>query len=246
MENPLTQQYPRPPLAPPCAAASPISARPFPEPPPEAKKVQLTVTIGTRSADPPVLTDSARLKGRGRSIRRVFGGTPEAVAAARAFTRDALGTVPALDDVVLLVSELCSNAIRHTASGHDGTFEVTISVGRGGVQISVRDEGSDQQPVVRPTEPCADGGRGLQLVRQLADRWGYRGDRGGRVVFFAVHWLVSRHLCCANNCAWPVPGEDAWLVLPGLDRLSGHGRYLDDCTSGSARHPRRTDGGDHW
>jgi serine/threonine-protein kinase RsbW len=130
-------------------------------------------------------------------MRQVFGGTPEAVAAARAFTRDALGAVPALDDVVLLVSELCSNAIRHTASGHGGTFEVAISVGRGGVQVSVRDEGSDQQPVVRPTEPCAAGGRGLQLVRELADSWGYRGDRAGRVVFFAVHWLVSRHLAQA-------------------------------------------------
>jgi anti-sigma regulatory factor (Ser/Thr protein kinase) len=186
MDEPLTQQYQRPPLALPGAGASRISA-PVPEPTPSAKEASLTVTVDTRCADAPMRTDSARPKTPGRRIRQVFRGTPEAVAAARAFTRDALGTVPALDDVVLLVSELCSNAVRHTASGHNGTFEVTISVGLRGVRISVRDDGSDQQPVVRPAEPCA-GGRGLQLVKQLADRWGYCEDRGGRVVFFAMRW----------------------------------------------------------
>jgi anti-sigma regulatory factor (Ser/Thr protein kinase) len=153
------------------------------------------VTIAARCADAPMRTDSARPNSPGGRTRQVFRGTPEAVAAARAFTRDALGTVPALDDVLLLVSELCSNAIQHTASGRNGTFEVTISVGLRGVRISVRDDGSDQQPAVRPAEQCA-GGRGLQLVKQLADRWGYREDGGGRVVFFAMRWLVSRHLCC--------------------------------------------------
>jgi anti-sigma regulatory factor (Ser/Thr protein kinase) len=145
------------------------------------------VAIDTRWADASMRTDSARPKRPGRRIRQVFCGTPEAVAAAREFTRDALGTVPALDDVVLLVSELCSNAIQHTASGHDGTFEVAISAGPRGVRITVRDDGSDQQPVVRPAEPGARG-RGLQLVALLADRWGCRGGRGGRVVFFVMHW----------------------------------------------------------
>lgn len=145
------------------------------------------MTARTRSANAPASADSASPQSPGGPIRQVFRGTPEAVAAARAFTRDALGAVPTLDDVELLVSELCSNAIQHTASGHGGTFQVVISVGPRSVLVSVHDDGSDQQPVVRPTGPWA-GGRGLWLVTQLADRWGHRRERHGRVVFFEMRW----------------------------------------------------------
>jgi hypothetical protein len=50
-----------------------------------------------------------------------FPGEASAVGQAREFVADVLGKGwPGLDDVLLLVSEISSNAVRHTASGDDG------------------------------------------------------------------------------------------------------------------------------
>ncbi len=35
---------------------------------------------------------------------------------------------PGLDDLLVLVSEVASNAVRHTASGNNGWFDLTVSV----------------------------------------------------------------------------------------------------------------------
>ena len=47
-----------------------------------------------------------------------FPGTASAVGQARRFVTGAIGDgFPALDDVLVLVSEVASNAVKHTASG---------------------------------------------------------------------------------------------------------------------------------
>src|SRR5258708_5401036 len=51
---------------------------------------------------------------------RVFPGTPDQVAKVRRFLRSQLAGHPALDDAILAASELASNAIAHSASGHQG------------------------------------------------------------------------------------------------------------------------------
>jgi anti-sigma regulatory factor (Ser/Thr protein kinase) len=120
---------------------------------------------------------------------RVFPGRHDQVACARAFVRAALGPVPVVDEAVLLVSELCTNALLHTASGKGGTFEVAVYPGSFSVRVEVRDGGANQAPGVRqPAAHWAEEGRGLSLVELLADRWGYSGDRSGRSVFFELHW----------------------------------------------------------
>lgn len=48
---------------------------------------------------------------------RTFKGQPEEVADVREFVRRVIGDVDGVDDVVLVVSELAGNAIRHSASG---------------------------------------------------------------------------------------------------------------------------------
>jgi anti-sigma regulatory factor (Ser/Thr protein kinase) len=94
-----------------------------------------------------------------------------------------------VDEAVLLVSELCTNALLHTTSANGGTFEVAIYPDPLSVRIEVRDEGAAQVPGVRqPADTLAEDGRGLCLVELLADRWGYDGDRNGRSVFFELHW----------------------------------------------------------
>jgi anti-sigma regulatory factor (Ser/Thr protein kinase) len=124
-----------------------------------------------------------------RPVRRVFEGRHDQVASARDFVRHRLGAVPVVDEAVLLVSELCTNALLHTASGEGGTFEVTIYLGPRSVRVEVRDDGSGQAPVARAAEALSEDGRGLSLVELIAERWGYDSDnQQGRSVYFELRW----------------------------------------------------------
>jgi serine/threonine-protein kinase RsbW len=124
-----------------------------------------------------------------------FPGQAEAVGQARDFVRGVLAdSCPVLDDVLLMVSELASNAVRHTASGDSGGwFDLTVVLTGGGVMISVADRGGSSEPLITGDgagscrEPLA-GGRGLRIVDALAGRWGHSGDELGRVVWFDVTW----------------------------------------------------------
>lgn len=99
----------------------------------------------------------------------------------------AAGAGPAqlpVDDVLLVVSELVTNAITHAASAP------TVEVGCGGEPPRVRVAVSDNSPALparrTPSEVLA-GGRGLTIVDSVADRWGvslHRGD--GKTVWAEI------------------------------------------------------------
>ena len=126
---------------------------------------------------------------RPEAMTRVFAGRHNQVACARAFVRMALGPVSVVDEAVLLVSELCTNALLHTASGHGGTFEVAVYLCSFSVRVEVRDGGAVRAPNLRQlADTCAEDGRGLGLVELLADCWGHSGSRDGRSVFFELRW----------------------------------------------------------
>jgi anti-sigma regulatory factor (Ser/Thr protein kinase) len=102
-------------------------------------------------------------------------GTERSVAVGRGFVRDTLGSHhPALDGVGLSVSELATNAIRHTPSGAGGRFTIRLAAADRRIRAEVVNDGMiDGEP--HPTsEPGADAehGRGLLLIEALADRWG--------------------------------------------------------------------------
>ncbi len=122
---------------------------------------------------------------------RQFGGSHDQVPCAREFVRQTLGQVPVLDEVVLLASELCTNALQHTASGHGGTFHVVVRPGSCSVRVEVHDDGSAQAPAVHVADPFSEAGRGLELMELIADRWGFTGGRHGRSVFFELSWTES-------------------------------------------------------
>ena len=112
-------------------------------------------------------------------------GRAERARAVRAFVRAVLGPAhPRGDDAALLASELFGNSVQHSGSGAAGeTVTVPVLAGDRVVRVEVTDRGGPGVPGLRSADCDAEGGRGLQLVKGLAARWGLR-QRGGRTVIW--------------------------------------------------------------
>jgi anti-sigma regulatory factor (Ser/Thr protein kinase) len=87
------------------------------------------------------------------------------------------------DDAALLVTELVANVIDHVRDEASLTLETAFS--DGWLRISVAD-GSSVRPVVRELADEQPRGRGLLLVKAIADRWGSEEHRGGKRVWFEL------------------------------------------------------------
>jgi anti-sigma regulatory factor (Ser/Thr protein kinase) len=128
-------------------------------------------------------------------LLRVLPGTPDSASAARLMARQLLGDDdPAAETVMLLVSELVTNAIVHSQSGAPGgTVTVALCPVSAGVLVQVRDDGG-------PSEPClaeigndgAEHGYGLLLVDALADSWGTISGPDSRVTWCRVSRPVPK------------------------------------------------------
>jgi serine/threonine-protein kinase RsbW len=94
---------------------------------------------------------------------------------------------PARDDVLSVATELSSNAIMHTLSGHGGQFTVEVTWYGAVVQVSVTDSGAATGPM-DIDDPGGEHGRGLIVVRGLSVRNGVHGDQRGRQVWADVRW----------------------------------------------------------
>lgn len=87
-----------------------------------------------------------------------------------------------VDDIVLCVSELVTNAIVHAASSP----RVLVSVRPGLIHIEVSDA-SETLPVPREAELHDTSGRGMSILSGFSDRWGsLRRSGGGKTVWFEV------------------------------------------------------------
>ncbi|MER6677089.1 ATP-binding protein [Streptomyces sp. NPDC000983] len=85
-----------------------------------------------------------------------------------------------LDTAELLVSELATNALLHTAS----RFTVTLSLAGGVLRCEVRDAGRRVPQVL--DAGGSESGRGMFLVDALARRWGCHQDREHKTVWFEL------------------------------------------------------------
>ena len=116
-------------------------------------------------------------------------------ARAPAVVRDALRREPVLTarigDVLLIASELVSNAVLHSGCLESQPIEVEVSVTSERVCISVRDLGCSGQRA-RLRRDQAVGGWGLQIVDKLAERWGSERDHAHHHVWAEVALASER------------------------------------------------------
>ncbi|WP_327259084.1 ATP-binding protein [Streptomyces sp. NBC_01240] len=135
---------------------------------------------------------------------RFYRRERRSVPAAREFVRGAVadwGFGARLDDVLLCVSELATNALVHGAPpGRGYLVRLLLEEVGAALRVEVHDSGGGQ-PGVR--EPDGDSGRGLLLVAAVADRWGVGERNPGKIVW----------------CAFGRPGAFGGDLVAGRARL---------------------------
>ncbi|MFE1554661.1 ATP-binding protein [Streptomyces sp. NPDC058734] len=128
-----------------------------------------------------------------RSTRQQrFARARSSVPAARRFAGDTLagwGIVERWGDMRFCASELAANAVLHGAPpGRD--FGVRLVREPGRVLIEVRDSGPGL-PVIQCSSPEAPAGRGLWLVKEVADEFGVLDEPVGKTAWVAFEaWAV--------------------------------------------------------
>jgi CheY-like chemotaxis protein len=111
-------------------------------------------------------------------------------ARARAFVQDqcaAWGFDAVVDDALLIVSELVTNAVVHAESAS----ELRLVPGEGILHIEVADDGS-LAPDPRIAEDDDEHGRGLLLVGVLSAAWGTEATPSGKVVWADIPLAVDQ------------------------------------------------------
>ncbi|GAA2427197.1 ATP-binding protein [Streptomyces glaucus] len=88
----------------------------------------------------------------------------------------------AAGDAALLAGELCTNALLHGCL-RDRLFRVETSLAGTTLRIAVTDPRGERLPVPRASGPGDQFGRGLLIVRALADRWAVERLTVGKTVW---------------------------------------------------------------
>lgn len=108
---------------------------------------------------------------------------PTAVREARSFVRSTATVLEddRLEDLLILTSEVVTNAVLHARTA----FELAVTVTDDVVLVCVADS-ADGTPVYRGQSHGRENGRGIMLVRELADDWGVlpHATRQGKAVWF--------------------------------------------------------------
>jgi signal transduction histidine kinase len=116
-------------------------------------------------------------------VRARFAGDLRAPAHARRFVTESLDEIvepdgpPAADDVVLIVSELVTNAVRAGAA----TIDVDVRATAERVDVRVTDDAAGW-PVPRRADLDDVNGRGLAIVEELAHAWKATARNPGKTV----------------------------------------------------------------
>jgi anti-sigma regulatory factor (Ser/Thr protein kinase) len=114
---------------------------------------------------------------------RAFASQTQSIRACRRFVAAALSDAPVddVDKLLLIVSELATNAVQHAAT----PFVVEVIVSPKRSCVSVRDR-SKEGVGTSATPMDSETGRGLNVVDALSDEWGVRWTAQGKVVWAAL------------------------------------------------------------
>ena len=116
----------------------------------------------------------------------VVPGIERAVGHARRWLRDLVGADhPAFHDAAVCLSELLTNALRHTDSGRGGQMRVRLALAAEYLWAEVADDGcAATVPHIR--DASDESGRGLRIVATYADSWGVEHLGAGHAVWFTI------------------------------------------------------------
>ncbi|MGS2589027.1 ATP-binding protein [Streptomyces hebeiensis] len=133
-----------------------------------------------------------------------------------------------VDDAVLILSELLSNACRHgrplgRAEIGDGDIRAAWHVDKAGrLTVEVTDGGGPTRPTPSTPSVTARGGRGLNIITALAKEWGVRDSDTGEVTVWALVNEGRRHEDFATRVTGPsLSGLGSVDGLRGLDGIDG-------------------------
>jgi anti-sigma regulatory factor (Ser/Thr protein kinase) len=117
------------------------------------------------------------------SLRRTVGAPSEARERMRRLAALHL-SAEQVEDAVLLVSELVTNAVKY--GPEHGEIQLIVDMDETRMRVTVHDTGAGPLPEMRPLErlPHEGGGHGLRLVDRVSDRWGV--ERGSTRVWFEL------------------------------------------------------------
>lgn len=118
----------------------------------------------------------------------VFDGRPEAmVEVRRLLTWMLAGFGDRVDDAVTCIAELATNALKFSRTGRGGKFTVEVDIDLAAVTVAVRDQGgATSVPHRSPMSPEATGGRGLHIVAELSDKYGFDRTADGWSSWFTI------------------------------------------------------------
>jgi anti-sigma regulatory factor (Ser/Thr protein kinase) len=113
---------------------------------------------------------------------------------AREFTTTTLrswGLEELVDDAVVIISELVTNAVRHGVPPYAaaaGDTPIKLSLVRQGLfVVFIVSDPSEQDPKMRPADDIGENGRGLHVIEALSRVWGWTPLPGtGKAVWAAL------------------------------------------------------------
>ncbi len=179
------------------------------------KQMRTGAEQGRPAWDEPAPPDTAAGAAERRMIDIVLPAVPTSVSAARHAVANLLnGTrrvpVVVVEDVLLLVSELVTNAVLHART----YTRVSASVRAGRVVVAVGDADPHHAPFLAERGTMATNGRGVMLVDALASDWGIDLREHWKVVWFETTY----------DAAGTVMTQPPVALGPNGQPLTGRGR----------------------
>jgi anti-anti-sigma factor len=163
-------------------------------PPDEVTELLRTAGVVDRIDLSPAARDAHRHAEFAERVELELPRDPQSPSRARAEIRELMaGRVGEVQfaNLVLLTSELVTNAVVHPWSAGETPIGLRITSYDDGVRVEVEDSGEGFDPAA-PSPGEAERGRGLFLVDRCAAKWGARRaltDRGKRFrVWFELNW----------------------------------------------------------